>query len=240
MTKDNARGLRLTGRSIALQQDAPDFEWLVIDGASTDQTAAVMSELDMPQARFISQPDRNLYDAMNKGLELAAGRYVWFLNAGDCLPDSFVLRDLAREIGGGLPPDFIYGPARESGRIKRPKPFHHFARGMITHHQAMLYRREKIGALRFDEGFRIAADYAFTLRFQEQARDIHETARVLCDFAPAGLSHQQATLGRQENFKIREELLHMPAWKNKLLYRRDALVFALRRKYPKLYWILLR
>src|SRR5690606_1825584 len=94
VTKDNLFGLQVTAQSIQAQSEK-DYEWIVIDGASTDGT---QDYLQSAPAAWISETDRGIYDAMNKGIERATGRYVLFLNAGDMLSDPDILSTLARII----------------------------------------------------------------------------------------------------------------------------------------------
>ncbi|WP_435419187.1 glycosyltransferase [Parerythrobacter aurantius] len=84
VTFNDLEALRETIKSVRCQ-DFPDMELLVIDGASRDGTREFLEALDMPKLRWISEPDGGIYDAMNKGLRLARGEYVYFLNAGDSL-----------------------------------------------------------------------------------------------------------------------------------------------------------
>lgn len=236
VTKNNAAGLRLTGKSLVLQQDVPRFEWIVVDGASTDGTLEVMAEFSADNVQVVSEPDDGIFHAMNKGLDRAQGRYIWFMNAGDCLAHSFILREIAREIQGALGPDFLYGDAREAGRVKAAKPFSHLIRGQITHHQAMLYRRDIIKEMRFDTRYQIAADYDFTLRFIDHANRQHYMKQVLCDFAPGGISQQQAETGRLENYAIRRDVLGMGKLRNGWRLKTDQWAFRLKQNYPWLYW----
>lgn len=236
ITKNNARGVALTGKSLSVQLDAPDYEWIVIDGGSTDNTAERVAEYVTEADTYISEPDRNLYHAMNKGIDLAKGDYLWFLNAGDTLSDAFAMRDAAREIPRSVRAEIIYGDAREGTYIKKHKDPHTIDQGMVTHHQAILYRRDAIADLRYDEEYTIAADYLFTLYMFERAKRIHDVDRILCDFAPHGLSQEHAVLGRAENFAIRRDYLKMAPWKNKLICTKDAFSSFLKQNYPKLYW----
>lgn len=81
VTKDNVLGLVKTAKSIPINSDL--IEWLVIDGASTDNTKEYVSSLNHRGLKFISDPDEGIFDAMNKGLKLATGELIIFLNAGD-------------------------------------------------------------------------------------------------------------------------------------------------------------
>ena len=93
-----------------LSQTYPNIEYIVVDGASPDNTAEVVRSLSS-DIRLISEPDKGLYDAMNKGLRMALGDYVWFLNAGDLLPSDDLVEAIANGIKSspmGLP-DVLYG-----------------------------------------------------------------------------------------------------------------------------------
>ncbi len=104
----NAAGtLPITLKSIA-EQTFADFEHLVVDGASTDDTILIARRMGRPGVRIVSEPDKGLYDAMNKGLRLARGTYVLFLNSGDRFHAPDTLEAYARAIGNMMP-DIIYG-----------------------------------------------------------------------------------------------------------------------------------
>ena len=92
VTYNDLARLRATAESVLVQAGA--WEWLVVDGGSTDGTVAWLTTLDDQRVRFVSEPDQGIYDAMNKGLALAAGEYVNFLNAGDAYLRPGVLRDV--------------------------------------------------------------------------------------------------------------------------------------------------
>ena len=149
------------------------FEWIVIDAGSEDGSK---SFLRTTFANWVSEPDQGIYDAMNKGIEKAQGLYILFLNAGDTLAHSDVLTDLAAYIAErDLVPDFVYGDSYEevAGSVpiyKEARPYTKIDLGMFTHHQAMLYRREAIGDLRYNRRYRIAGDYDFTARFLRSLR----------------------------------------------------------------------
>ena len=83
-----------TLRSVTAQT-YPHIQYLVIDGASKDNTLELVRDL-APQAEVYSEPDKGIYDAMNKGLDRATGDYVWYLNAGDALPSPTTVEELVR------------------------------------------------------------------------------------------------------------------------------------------------
>ena len=107
----NAAGVIAPTIASLKAQTCRDFEWLVIDGASRDNTLSLVREAGIDGTRVVSEPDSGLYDAMNKGLARACGRYVLFLNAGDALADADTLARYAAAAGEG-DPDVIYGQTR--------------------------------------------------------------------------------------------------------------------------------
>ena len=77
------------------RQTSSDYEMLIIDGASTDETLDIVRQASIASLRVFSEPDKGLYDAMNKGISRARGRYLIFLNAGDAFADDAVLARMA-------------------------------------------------------------------------------------------------------------------------------------------------
>ncbi len=221
LTENNASGLKLTGKSILQQMDAPLFEWIILDNASYDKTSDLVREWDCECIRFISKHTHNATDAMNTGLSMATGRFVWFLPAGDCLSDLYVLRDVMREMRRNLRADMIYGDARDNGVIHKAKDFTSLMQRPIIPFQAILYSLKIIGDLRLDGDYEYGADYDFTLRFQEKTDHIHYMPRLLCDI---DTSQQKRDLRHhllRDYHDIRAKTLNIPAWKNTILLYRD-------------------
>jgi len=184
-----------------LGQSHRDAELLVIDGASTDETLALVKGYDDPRVRLISEPDEGLYDAMNKGLRLFSGDAVGFLNADDSYHDDGALAAIAEAlrasdaVTGNL--DFIADHAsRRVVRRWRGSPFRPgaFRRGWMPAHPTFYIRRElaeRTGL--FDTGYRIAADYDYMLRALELDRGgasprVAHLDRVLVDMLAGGTS----------------------------------------------------
>ena len=102
---NNKDGLRKTIESV-IHQTFRDFEFIVIDGGSTDGSAEVLKEYDAQIDYWVSEPDNGVYYAMNKGTRQAHGDYLNFMNSGDCLYDEKVLEHLSAK---GLSADIIVG-----------------------------------------------------------------------------------------------------------------------------------
>jgi len=236
VTRDNLPGFKRTHDSLKAQT-CHDFEWVVIDGASGDGTPDYLRITD---AVWVSEPDSGLYDAMNKGLGQAAGDYIIFMNAGDL----FAVPDVLDKIKSAVTETqaaFIYGDALEErpGQTPALKPARghdKIAEGMFTHHQAMIYRRDVVGALRFDTAYRIGADYKFTAQFLSKTNEILRLDFPVCLFEAGGMSQRRARQGRNEQFRIRRELALCRETENARIYATQAAVMFLRRLSPGLYW----
>lgn len=162
-----------TLRSVAAQS-YPDIEHIVIDGASRDGTMAIVDEYRSRLAQVVSEPDRGIYDAMNKGLRLATGDIVGFLNSDDYYAHDAAIDTVARAFAQpGL--DAIFADARfidpnRPDRIVRRYSSRHFRPGRIAWgwmpaHPTLYLRRiiyERFGEFRTD--FRIAGDFEFIAR----------------------------------------------------------------------------
>lgn len=216
-TENNAAGLKLTGKSMLQQFDAPYFEWIIIDNNSYDHTQDLIREWDRDFIRFISKPVPYTTHAMNIGLSMATGRFIWFLPSGDCLSDLYVLRDIMREVRHNLKADIIYGDARDNGIIHKARDFSSLMQRPIVPFQSMLYGRKIVGDLRFDTTFDHGADYDFTLRVQEKADYVHYMPRLLCDIDTSQQKRELLQQKLRTYHAIRAQTLNIPAWKNTAL-----------------------
>ena len=209
----NAAGtLPATMQSIR-EQKCVDFEHLVIDGASTDDTLAVARRHSTPGLRILSEPDRGLYDAMNKGLRMARGKYVLFLNAGDRLATGATLSRYA--MAAERDPDIIYGDTMivdAAGTLLRPRHLSaprvltadSFARGMLVCHQAFMVRREL--APEFDTRYRLSADYDWCIRIMRTAArrklPMKNAGIIVADYLDGGMTTQNHRRSLMERFRV--------------------------------------
>lgn len=248
VTLNNFVGLKRTQQSVD-EQTSQDFEWIVIDGESEDQTIDFLRELRSNTRNtqfpftFYSQKDDGIYDAMNIGISKAKGRYIIFLNAGDSFANHTVLEEITPITE--KKPDFIYGDALEpdeDGTLhnKKARRYKDAALGMFTHHQSMFYNRLKIRdeKLHYSLLYLIASDYDFTLRFLQKAQKCSYYAKPICIFEQGGISQQNASLGRREQFVIREKLGLVSQARNVQIYLMQYLSWMLKNKAPALYrWL---
>lgn len=228
-------GLHRTAQSL-YQQQCHYYEWIVIDGGSTDGSVAFLQKQE-DTCHWISEPDRGIYDAMNKGIDRAQGQYLWFMNAGDIFYDNHTLSMVHEKIRGH---DFIYGDAIEGDHMKKAR--HHKNTlyknalwGMITHHQSMIYCRNTIGTSRYSTSFDIAADYDFTIRFLSKSKSVCYLETPLCIFEEGGISQQKTLKARHEQFIIRQQL-GITVWKNVMIFLIQTGAMWLRKICPAAYW----
>jgi glycosyltransferase involved in cell wall biosynthesis len=188
--------------------DYPHVEYIVVDGASTDGTLPLIQTYKETIHKLISEPDKGLYDAMNKGLDLATGDYVWFMNAGDEVAAPEVLTRLFEH---SLDADIYYGDTmivdmdgQEIGHRRLSPPQHlnwkDFRRGMLVSHQSVLVARPL--ARPYDLRYRFSADYDWVLTALRQARLVVNGQMVLSRFLDGGLTKKNILPGLKERFNI--------------------------------------
>lgn len=235
ITFNNRDGLRRTATSIQ-NQNYTDFEWIIIDGASTDGTADDFNLFT--HVKIISEPDSGIYDAMNKGIAHSTGDYVIFMNAGDSFASNDVLEKVAKD--SILDADFIYGDSIEDNHLKHARHHSKIKWGMFTHHQAMFYNLRTLGNVRYNTDYQIAADYDLTYKFLKLAKRVIYIPIPICIFETGGVSQRNADLGRNEQFLSRQKNKCVTPFINHAIYYAQKMRYMARQKCPKLYWALFR
>lgn len=186
----NAEGvLRPTTDSVLMQSYA-HVEHLIIDGASTDHTLQIAEEYRQKSAdaasgheiRIISEPDKGIYDAMQKGLDRATGDYVCFLNAGDRLPNADTLLMIADKVDNERMPGVLYGDTdivdNEGNYLFRRRltppeqlTWRSFRHGMVVCHQAFYARTDIAKRVDYDLQFRYSADVDWCIRVMKECEN---------------------------------------------------------------------
>lgn len=162
VTRNDAVGLDRTMDSV-VEQDYANREYVIVDGASTDGTVEVIRRRAAEVAHWISEPDTGIYHAMNKGVRLAAGEYVCFMNAGDRFASADTLTAMFTPSPRSdlLWGDCIIESARGEEYDAARDVLKRLHRQMTVSHQSLFVRRAALLARPFDERLRIAADYDF-------------------------------------------------------------------------------
>ena len=202
--------LRTVLASVRDQRDA-SVETLVIDGASTDGTCDWLRAEAPPDIRFLSEPDRGLYEAMNKGIAVARGTWVLFLGADDRLAGTEVLASAARRLRE-TPAEVVVGEACfDDGRRYPFAGIGTAVRRNFLHHQGAFYRRDSLLRHRgFDAGLRVMADYDLNLRLLVAGARFEPLALHVADCSSGGLSDAGVWLGYGEEIAVRHR--YFSAW----------------------------
>ncbi len=202
--------LRNTMESVRIQS-WPHIEYIIVDGDSSDGTLDIVREYaaSMPRLTWISEKDRGLYDAMNKGLHMATGDFVQFLNCGDCLHNASTIELLAKSItpdtdvvcGDTMLVDNHRQPAglmSELGTRKLPEKLNwkQYTGGMLVVHQSFIPRRTLAPDYLQDN---LCADYDWCIKILKKSRKVINTGVVITDYLMGGMSkkrHRQSLLDR--------------------------------------------
>ena len=196
-----------------------DFEHIVIDGASTDKTLDIISQYSLPNTKIISEKDKGLYDAMNKGLRHSTGKYVLFLNAGDAFHAPTTLADYLEQALKNV--DIIYGdtivvnkdgvclgPRHLSAPRKLTK--NSFSNGMLICHQAFMVKKELTEE--YDMNYRFSADYDWCVKCINNARPDKciNLKSVTIDYLSDGLTDKNKKASLKERFRIMKTHYGLP------------------------------
>lgn len=206
---NNAADIERTMLSV-LGQTYAGIEYIVIDGASTDGTLDIINKYQSRISKLVSEPDKGIYDAMNKGLALATGDYVIFMNSGDEFYDSDTV---ARVFATAPDADIYYGETemvnqrRESlgqRRHKAPATFtwRSFNYGMSVSHQAIYIRRTLTES--YDPRYQLSADIDWIIRAAKKAKKIVRVDGYVAKYLVGGMSkakHKQSLLERFDIMK---------------------------------------
>ena len=219
INRNNAVGLEKTMRSVAAQT-FKEFEYIVIDGASTDVSMEVIKslELEFAHLKWVSEPDAGIYNAMNKGLRMASGDYIQILNSADCLAAPEVTERMLEELEKQGSPSILYGNMVKcfpDGRKMVDKCFAGqeitmlgMYTGTLNHDPAYIRRDlfEKYGY--YDESLKIVSDWKWYLQAiifgGEKPKYVGIDVTL---FDMSGISETNKTLDRAERKQVLEQLL---------------------------------
>lgn len=210
---NNAEGLNKTIRSV-ISQNFNDFEYIVIDGASTDKSVDAIQKYSDRINFWISEPDTGIYNAMNKAIRKATGEYLLFINSGDTLYDNNVLTDVLDKASFKGDTDLIYGnlhrffPDGHTDFVEMPETITLFRLVYSTlAHPVTLIKKElfeKFGLYR--EDLRIVSDWAFFLKLMVLGKITQQHVPVVvASFDMDGISTQNDTTARTERKKVLDE-----------------------------------
>lgn len=241
--RNNLRELILTSETV-ISQSEQDYEWIVVDGDSTDGTKDWLNSTPN-QFKWISEKDNGIYDAMNKGIGIAEGKYLLFLNSGDAFADQDVLKKIKNFLKTlKSDPAFLYGDSldmNEAGNIyyRKAKDHRFIRRGMITQHQAMLFNREKIKNLFYHPEYKYTADYALIcdVIYNSNPNEIARVDFAICRFSMGGTNEIYRFKALKEDYQIRRQFLKLSIMEASTLYILHYIHTVLKKISPSLRFI---
>ena len=220
-----------TIRSV-IDQEFSSFEYIIIDGGSTDGTLDVIRQYQSHLSFWLSERDNGIYHAMNKGLDSAKGEWINFLNSGDKFTSAGILDQVSSVINDNNEMDVIYGDISvfkngvKTERIAgKPGNKHR----MYFCHQSAFVKANVMRTFRFDESFRLSSDFLFFKQCYYAKNNFLKIEHVLVCFDVNGLSNTQRIKGLLENIEIVKRMDKFPV---KLLF--------LARLYFVVFWNLMR
>jgi len=204
---NNVRDIERTIQSV-LNQTFKNIEYLIIDGKSTDGTLEVIKRYEHQITKVLSAPDKGIYDAMNKGLGLATGDYVLFMNSGDELYDEQTVEDVFDSAPAA---DIYYGETEmyndnwESlGRRRHEAPevfnWKSFQYGMNISHQAIYIKRSIVEP--YDLKYKYSADIDWIIKATKKASNIVNVHRYVAKYLVGGMSKKKHRESLKERFEI--------------------------------------
>ena len=219
INRNNAAGWKKTMNSVAIQ-NCKDFEYIVVDGDSSDGSVEVIRELESSfgdKLKWVSEPDKGIYNAMNKGIKMASGDYLQFLNSGDCLASENVICQMFEALISNGSPTILYGNMLKDikgGGLRRDRSFAGkeisflgLYIGSLNHSPAYIRKSlfNRYGL--YDEQLRIVSDWKWFL----QAIIIGGEKPVYADidvslFDMNGISETNKTLEKAERKKVLNDL----------------------------------
>lgn len=194
-----------------ISQTYHHVEYIIVDGASKDGTLSIINRYKDRITKVISEPDKGLYDAMNKGMRQATGDYLCFLNAGDSFHEDNTLQQIVHTITEKELPDVLYGETAlvnnkrhflRMRRLSTPEvlTWKSFKQGMLVCHQAFFAKTSL--AEPYDLQYRFSADFDWCIRVMKKARTLHNTYLTIIDYLEEGMTTQNRKASLKERFRI--------------------------------------
>ena len=210
VTFNAAEHIELTLKSINFQTYT-DYELVIVDGVSCDNTLDLIKKYSnsFSKLTIVSEVDEGIYDAMNKGIKLASGEFIVFMNAGDTFYDRDVLNSMVNACEPGC---VVFGSTMISGLIDNPVEIvasvatldDFFFRSPLCH-QSILFPRVAFAALGgFDITFKVAADTEWIVRFLKEGGEFIRIETVICTYLADGFSSRSLYAEANDHKRIAE------------------------------------
>lgn len=194
------------------EQTYENIEHIIIDGKSTDNTLDLIRKYGNEKMRWISEPDKGIYDAMNKGIAMAKGDYICFINAGDTFYATNTVESIFYSANSlSKLQDIIYGETAivdinntflHMRRLKAPESltWKSFKKGMLVCHQAFIVRKELVEE--YNTEYRFSSDVDWCIRMMKKSNIIHNTKEILINYLNEGVTTANRKKSLIERYKI--------------------------------------
>ena len=196
-----------------INQTYENIEYVVVDGQSKDGTLDIVKKYEAHIHQWISEPDKGLYDAMNKGIEMATGDFVWFMNAGDEIRTPNVLANMFAQDPSG---DIYYGETEfldlernplgirsKATPHKLPKnlQWKHMQRGMVVCHQSILVRKNIADPYDY-ENHPYSADIDWVIKALKKSQKTINTQQIVAIYLQGGFSRKHHKASLKDRYQI--------------------------------------
>jgi glycosyltransferase involved in cell wall biosynthesis len=206
-----------------LNQTYTNLEYIIIDGSSTDGTLDIIKKYENRLTKWISEPDNGIYDAMNKGVAMASGEWVNFMNAGDYFNENETIEQVFKNYDGKA--DVIYGDVLLSdGSVKKASNIEAMKLRLPFCHQAAFTKATIFKRIKFDTNYKIIADYVLYFNtYYKHMACFQYLKFVVAIFDTYGFSNRNLQLYFKEKirfFRLNHSYLRMllvfflEKWKN--------------------------
>ncbi len=208
VTYNAEKHLEQTIKSV-IEQDYPNIEYIIIDGGSSDGTLDIIKHYKDHINYYISEPDRGIYDAMNKGIEQSAGNWINFLNAGD----TYCKKTTIKEISSYITEDIdlisgdIYYVNNNKKKYLKARGLTSVFNGMFCYHQTLFTKSKLLKKYNFNLTFNIAGDYDFVLKCYINNYHFKFLDFAVANYLGGGISERNRILARIEEIFIQSRYL---------------------------------
>lgn len=193
------------------EQTYPFIQHVIVDGNSADGTIDIIRRHANKKMKWVSEPDKGLYYAMNKAAVLADGDYLCFLNAGDTFHSDETVGWLMSDIEFNLKPDIIYGETAivdDEGkflhmrRLRAPErlDYKSFKKGMLVCHQSFIVRKRLFEP--YDTSYRFSSDFDWAICMMKKSTDIFNSNIIIANYLNEGLTTKNRKASLKERFSI--------------------------------------
>jgi len=195
-----------------INQTFPNIEYLIIDGGSNDATVEVINTYKSKIQVVVSEPDKGIYDAMNKGIALSSGDWLLFINSGDYIKTNHSIEQIHPYLSNPGGAEIIYGDVSifsEEFNVMhdlKARDISVITNNTVMSHQACFIKRDLIANNKYDLRYKIAADYHFVLKCFLAGVKIMQLPETISVISSGGISDANRLRAFKEFLKIRNEL----------------------------------